>query len=89
MTISEWRRLSKVAKDEGKLLEIFGNWGEKSWKDCQEKCDKTNGCHSFGYCPGENRCYLFDKCITKNEPIRTNFACFTSYKSCQGNNPLF
>ena len=85
MTSSGYERLASVAKDEGVEIEVFGERGEKSWKDCPEKCDEVEGCHSFGYCPSDRRCYLYDKCITKDEPIRTNEDCFTSYKPCTSN----
>ena len=85
MISSGYERLASVAKDEGNLIEVFPvleEPGDKSWKDCPKRCDEVEGCNSFGYCPSDGRCYLTDKCITKDEPIRFNEDCFTSYKPC-------
>ena len=89
MISSGYERLASVAKYEGKEIEVFPPLqvleGDKSWKDCPKRCDEVDGCNSFGYCPSDGRCYLYDKCITKDEPIRFNEDCFTSYKPCSSN----
>ena len=69
--------------NEGNKIAEFGVNGEKSLEECQEQCDKTTGCLSIGVCP-RDKCYLYDKVITKGEPEKINVDCYTIYVSCTG-----
>ena len=59
--------MEKVVEDEGNtIFEKTVN----SVQDCEELCDKTDGCNSFNYCKQtyRNKCILRDKKLTGNEP---------------------
>ena len=73
-------QLKHVVKDEGKQLKVYsgiGNFGE-----CKTKCDKLDGCQSFGYCPVSKECYMSDKTVTKSSEQTSRTDCRTFYKAC-------
>ena len=76
-----YEHLKNVAEDEGTLLKSFPNTG-KYLDECQRKCKKTKGCKSLSFCPND-KCYLYDKYITKDEPQKVHQDCYTSYKTCK------
>ena len=76
-----YEQLKNVAEDEGTLLKSFPNSG-KYLDECQKKCKKTEGCRSLTFCPND-KCYLYDKYITKDEPQTVHHDCYTSYKTCK------
>ena len=81
-----YERLTNRAKDEGNFITSFGSGGvttQKALEECQNKCDLTHGCHSISVCP-RDRCYLYDKIITKGEPEKIAEDCYTSYLMCEG-----
>ena len=59
--------VGEVVEDEGNTLiekEV------ETVQNCEELCDKTEGCNSFKYCDNnpKGECYLKDKKLTGNEP---------------------
>ena len=81
--LGNYNRLANLAKEEGTRIMTYEKNGSPSLKKCQDKCDKTYGCKSIGFCPRYG-CYLYDKQITVDEPQRVNADCYTSFRPCTG-----
>ena len=65
---------------EGKVIGQIAS-GKAQW-ECEIICDKTLGCESFGFCPGDG-CYFSDKILNKNSPVTApQNDCYTVFKTC-------
>ena len=76
-TVRVYDRLEQIV--EGKV--IGQSSGKAQW-ECEIICDKTPGCESFGFCPGD-ACYFSDKIVNKNSPMTDRHNdCYTVFKTC-------
>ena len=77
-----YRRLHKVAADEGTTLEIYDG---VSIEDCENECDKTRSCNNFRYCDDTQ----IATCILMNGKVNelvdqtdVHERCYTNYRVC-------
>ena len=75
-------------RNEGKLIK-YSNGVDHQY--CEKFCDESfgEGCRSFGYCPDNGGCFLFDKELNGTEALTTRTDCYTNYRVCNGNSKYF
>ncbi len=73
--------LEGVAVEEGETL--AGPIQACDLACCQAKCDADPKCHSISVLPGAHKCYLKDRCLTPDEPVKIN-KYQTWFKPCAG-----
>jgi len=77
-----YKRLKHTALYEGDHLGTYNNITPNR---CEQVCNQTFRCQSFGYCPWYEggSCFMFDKKINSNEPQNTSRTdCYTNFKTC-------
>ena len=71
--------MQQRVEDEGASL---GEQLNKSQKECEAICDNTENCKSFSYNLEKQKCWLFDRDLTGNEPQIEWMDYYTVYKNC-------
>ena len=81
LDLCTYKKLESTAMDEGNLLADGGYTDELG---CERLCNDKSLCKSFGYCPAEKRCYLYDKMIDEGTEMNLDRSddCRTHYRSC-------
>jgi len=73
---------SAVVQEEGAGV---GEIITTSLEECQRACSENDRCRSAAFCPVFEGCYMKEKSLTGNEPIRDFYDCQTIYqKPCDG-----
>ena len=75
-----YRRLYKVAADEGTTVEIYDG---VSIEDCKTECDKARDCNNFRYCDDTQiaTCTLMNGKVNEIlEQTHVHSRCYTNYR---------
>ena len=79
----KYKRLGEngaIATEEGNLLKP--RVAHMTLTQCMEYCTGTKNCKSFTHCPLVlDRCSLFDRELTDNEPTKWNSYCSSYYRT--------
>ena len=84
-----WGTLGSTVDDEGKPTTGIVSYEVNHVNDCKTKCDRfidyEAGCHSFTYCPGSKKCFLYAKKLNKYMKVKQrNDDCASHYNRCSG-----
>ena len=71
--------MEQQVEDEGNFLRVQS---DKTQAECEEICDTTENCKSFRYTTDSQKCLLFDRELTGNEPQKEFYDFYTVYKNC-------